>query len=116
MNEMLVTCCLHPFVDVQIGKTLHDIVPFSLSLDNLFVVEQDPRTIVFPNSRYVVTGMNRRSFMRDECLESVVSGQDSGTSYGLRSRGRSNGRRCFLAIIVRMREEPLYSAFGVAVL
>lgn len=64
-----------PFVNIDVRQLLHRLVCLALRFDHLLIVKQNPTAIILLDRGDIVTGVYRRSLVRDESLEPVSSGQ-----------------------------------------
>lgn len=107
---------LHPLEDVQICELLELPHALGIRLHDFLIVEQHPALRVRADVRDVMSRVDGRALVRDECLETETRGKLRAPA-NLRCWGRRGGARsCILAGIVGVREEPFDRAFCVVAL
>ena len=88
-----------------------------IRLDDLLIVEQNPLvSIALSDMRDVMTGVNARALMADECPQAVLRRQTRVPDLLLLSWSRARGSGRGRTVVVGMREQPFDGALRSATL
>ena len=108
---------LNALPDPHVRQSLVHLDTLRIRFDDLLIVEQDPLVSVsLPDVRDVMTGVDARALMADECPQAVLRRQTRVPDLLLLRRSRAWGCSRGRPIVVGMREQPFDGALRVTAL